>query len=120
MNSPWSPEALDLLLSCYLDDELDMGTRLELETWLQGSPEGRAHLDRLRDVATSLADLRARNTVPAGWTVKAYQVGIPAGQSSLRRLLYVGLGQAMARPRVSGQGARIRKVRRRWRTRLKT
>ena len=114
MNSPWPPEELELLLSCYLDGELDLGTRMDLETWLQTHPEGRERLSELRAVATSLADLWPGAEVPAGWTVKAYQIGLPTLPSAPKRILWLGLGQALARPRALGHGLGVRKVLRRW------
>jgi anti-sigma factor RsiW len=119
MNSPWSPEDLDVLLSCYLDGELDLALRLDLEGWLGTHPEGQGRLGPLRAAATALAGLRAQTPVPSGWTLRAYQIGLPIGQPALQRMMVLGLGQAMARPRVLGHGPGPRRVRRRWRLRVR-
>ena len=114
MNSPRLPEDLDLLLSCDLDGELDPATRLELEDWLATHPGGRDRLSRLREVATALSGLEAPTEVPAGWTARAYRIGIPEHQPWPRRMMLLGLGQALARPRVLGHGQGRRRVLRRW------
>jgi anti-sigma factor RsiW len=118
MNNPWSPEPLELLLSCYLDGELDPATRMELEAWLQAHPEGREHLGRLRAVTRAMAGFQPPVAVPAGWTARAYRIGLDPAQPAPRRMLFLGLGQAMARPRALGHSQGVRKACRRWRTRL--
>jgi hypothetical protein len=100
MNAPWSPEELDLLLSGYLDGELDLDARMDLEVWLLASP---------RAAADVLGALRPRAEVPPGWTVRAYKIGVPASLPAPRRMAYLGLGQALARPRVSGHRAGVRR-----------
>lgn len=117
MNCPWPPEELALLLSCYLDGELDLAARMELESWLRANAEGRDRLGDLRQLAAAVAGLHPAPDVPAGWTVKAYRVGLPV-QAPLKRMMYLGLGQAVARPRVLGHGTGLRKALRRWRLRL--
>jgi anti-sigma factor RsiW len=119
MNSPWPPEELDFLLSCCLDGELDLANRMELEDWLATSPEGRERLNRLKAVAASLAQLKVQAEVPAGWTVKAYRIGLPQVQSAPRRMMFLGLGQAMTRPMALGHGQGVRKARRRWKVRIR-
>ena len=117
MNFPGPPEELNLALSSYLDGELDLATRLDLEGWLEDHPEGRDRLRRLRAVAGALSGLRGQPEVPAGWTLKAYRIGLPDTTADRRRM-FLGLGQAMARPRVVGHGQGGRKARRRWRIRI--
>jgi anti-sigma factor RsiW len=118
MNNLWPPEELDLLLSCYLDGELDLATRIELDGWLGAYPEGRERLNRLKAVIASLADLHLQAEVPAGWTVKAYRIGLPKNQPASKRMMFLGLGQAMARPKALGHGQGVHKACRRWKTRL--
>ena len=118
MNCPWAPEELELLLSCYLDGELDLATRMELESWLRTNPEGRERLERLRVLAAAVAGLHPAAAVPAGWTVKAYALGLP-GQPPLKRRMYLGLGQAAARPSVHGHGLGLFRAVRRWRLGLR-
>ena len=117
MTCPWAPEELELLLSCYLDGELDLPTRLELEGWLRAHPESRDRLGGLQSLAASVAGLQPSRLVPAGWTVQAYRVGLPA-QPPLKRMMYLGLGQAAVRPRAAGHGLPRRRVVRRWRLRM--
>lgn len=113
------PEALDLLLSCYLDGELDLDTRLDLEGWLRTRPEARDRLGQLSAVQAALGGLRAQGEVHPRWTVRAYRVGLARTQAPLRRMLYLGLGQAMARPRALGHGLRPWRVCRRRRVKLR-
>jgi anti-sigma factor RsiW len=113
MSAPWSPEALDLLLSCYLDGEMDLADRLELEAWLGSHGAGRGRLDQLRELTTSLGLLGQCPEVPPGWTVRAYRIGLPGSQTPLQRMMYLHLGRAMARPRALGHG------RRRWKALLR-
>ena len=119
MNAPLSPEELDVMLSGYLDGELDLDARLDLEAWLLASPEGRDRLACLRAAVDALGGLRPRTEVPPGWTVRAYRIGVPATLSAPRRMACLGLGQALARPRVSGHRAGARRRLRSWRVRLK-
>jgi len=119
MNAPWSPEELDLLLSGYLDGELDLDARMGLEAWLLASPDGRDRLARLRASVDALGALRPRTEVPPGWTVRAYKIGVPASLSAPRRMACLGLGQALARPRVSGHRAGARRRLRSWRVRVR-
>ena len=116
MNCPWPPEELQLLLSCYLDGELDLATRLELEGWLRVNTAGRDSLGSLRTLAAAVAGLHPAAAVPAGWTTKAYRLGLSA--QPVQRMMYLGLGQAGARPRALGHGLGLRRVVRRWRIRL--
>jgi anti-sigma factor RsiW len=120
MITPGTPEELDLLLSCYLDGELELDARMELEDWLQRHPKGRARLDRLRTAAVALAGLGSPAEVPAGWTARAYRVGLGESQPPLKRMMYLGLGQAMSRPRAVGHGRGQRRAARRWRLRIRS
>ena len=61
--STFEPDPMDdSLLSAYLDDELDAGTRVAVEARLQASPESRAVLD---DVRGERAAVRALPLVDA-------------------------------------------------------
>jgi anti-sigma factor RsiW len=112
---PWPPEQWPLLLSSYLDNDLDLATRIELEAWLGSDPAAQARLDELRQLGAALGRLRSAPQVPAGWTVAAYRIGLPAQQSPRRRAIYLGLGQSLARPRALGHCRGLRKAcRRRW------
>gem|GEM_PF-5021411 len=100
MTSPWPSQELDLLLSCYLDGELDLATGLELEAWLRTNPEGRRRLQTLQGMAAALGDLRVQAQAPAGWMVRAYRIGLPGDLPVARKVMYLGMG--LARPRALG------------------
>ncbi len=117
MTSPWPSQELDLLLSCYLDGELDLATGLELEAWLRTNPEGRRRLQTLQGMAAALGDLRVQAQAPAGWMVRAYRIGLPGDLPVARKVMYLGMG--LARPRALGHGLGVRRALRRWKTRLK-
>ena len=119
MTKPWPPEELDLLLSTYLDGELDVATRMEVEAWSRAHPEVQERLGRLRRVQAAVAGLRAGTGVRAGWTARAYGIGLPPAQPALRRMMYLGLGSALARPRVHGHGRTLLRLRRRWRVKVR-
>jgi anti-sigma factor RsiW len=118
MTAPWSPEELDLLLSGYLDGELDLAVRMALEVWLQAHPEGRDRLRALKAAVEALGGLGERAEVPPGWTVQVYRIGLPRDLPVTRRMAYLGLGLAMVRPRAFGHRAGTRKGRRCGRTRI--
>jgi len=119
MTCRWPPEELDLYLSAYLDGELDLATRMDLDGWLRDHPEAQDRLGQLRAVQEAVAGLRPDPGVWAGWTVKAYRIGLSRAQPPLRRMMYLGLGQTLARPRAAGHGQGVRRLRRRRRVRLR-